>query len=562
MDLEDIRRYALKNGLKFSENHLCQSVKKFETLTSSQISTHAIARMYATSDPRVKSKRGALIFHETGSGKTCCATCIIDAFWDTDMRIFVVSSPSALKSNPSSSYEACCAMLPRFSGKDVSKEFSKRKVEFVTFAVLAHSSGVYRPSMRARNFGTSPCVYIIDEAHTIFRPIPTQKKEMNAFLQVLLTRNPKDRMFFLTATPGETCTDIIRMLNVLSAQPLTTPSRGDERTIKEFVHGIKYMVSRFDSSFDQNVYPKVSIEDVRVRMTVRQYERYREAVNGTDASDRDYNRLKKEQKLHRFYSSARRFSNALYKVSPGDSIAQVSCKLPAVAHGITSFPDQKHYVYSCFGDRRGDLGGQGIHAIASVLRDIGYQELSNPMQIISVTDENGIIPMLRIPRFVLVEGRTTDLELNHILTLFNDPRNRDGEYLQVLLATGNFFESIDLKSVRHVHLLEPMLSAFAEEQAIGRAARRCSHAQYEDVLDRTVSVHRYYALAPSEEDVRNHYSDEKQIQHMTGYVRRKTIDEHVDDVVRKRYEPVSFLLNLLQYSAADCAVYTSSCAPK
>lgn len=574
MNKEHLRKYALTRGIDYSENIECHNddddLRNTKVLSLNQLSVHAIASSYAANDIRLRGKRGALVFHETGSGKTCCVSCIIDAFWDTPLRIFVVSSPSAMKSNPPANYHRCCVMLPRFAGDSedsIAKQFSKRHVEFVTFAVLAHRTGVYRASRKARDFGTDPCLFIIDEAHTIFRPLPNQRNEMHAVMDVLLTRNQKDRIFLLTATPGESRSDIVRMLDVLRdptiLPPLFVPKDADEA--KKFVSQIDHSISRFDTRFESS-YPTVEIQDVRLPMSVRQYQRYREAVASTKVADRRYTELKRQQKLSRLYASARRFSNALYRIDPSDPLGVVSCKLPEILRRISAFEKQKHFVYSAFGDRRGDLGGQGIQAVAKVLVDSGYLHIEFPdvRRVVRLMEDGGDPPLLRVPRFVLVNAGTSDSELADVLSLFNCYGNRYGEYLQVFLASGNFYESVDLKAVRHVHLFDPMLSVFAQQQAIGRAARRCSHSQL-DTDSRTVTVHRYFAVAPSEKDIRDMIYVEKDpkivrhLEELAGYVRRKTIDEFVDELTLKRYSPVKTMLSLLEFAAADCAVWNERC---
>jgi hypothetical protein len=72
-------------------------------------------------------------------------------------------------------------------------------------------------------------------------------------------------------------------------------------------------------------------------------------------------------------------------------------------------------------------------------------------------------------------------------------QNRNGEICQIMLASQKFNESIDLKAVKHVHILEPLLTDGGKQQTVGRARRNCSHAQYPSQKDWKVIVHEYFS---------------------------------------------------------------------
>ena len=92
------------------------------------------------------SNKGMMAWHSTGSGKTCTAAGVMDAFWDSDKQIVFASSINAIASNPDSTFHECAARLyPRFKeepfGGDmgtIASKFAERGIIFISFAKLAN----------------------------------------------------------------------------------------------------------------------------------------------------------------------------------------------------------------------------------------------------------------------------------------------------------------------------------------------------------------------------------------------------------------------------------------
>ena len=97
------------------------------------------------------TNRGMLAWHSLGSGKTCTAAGVMDAFWDTDKQIIFASSLDAIASNPDYKFHECAMNLfPRFStepftGKTkeeslskIAHAFQQRGIRFLSFAKLAN----------------------------------------------------------------------------------------------------------------------------------------------------------------------------------------------------------------------------------------------------------------------------------------------------------------------------------------------------------------------------------------------------------------------------------------
>lgn len=84
------------------------------------------------------------------------------------------------------------------------------------------------------------------------------------------------------------------------------------------------------------------------------------------------------------------------------------------------------------------------------------------------------------PRFAILgsDYRTKGQDYTtEILELFNDPENKRGEIIKVVLGTANIAEGISLFNIRKVLIMEPHWNMVRINQLVGRARRICSHRQ-------------------------------------------------------------------------------------
>lgn len=485
-----------------------------------------IARHHATT-----TNRGLLVWHSTGSGKTCTAAGIMEAFWDTPKTIVFASSVEALANNPPSNFHACAyKYFPRFQqltahaktedekAAIMKAAFEQRGVHFMSFAKLAHHLLIARPLKlkseaekdQHRRF-LQNAILIIDEVHNIFKPLPTQAAEHTALKHFLSDVKNKYsthlQIAVLTATPGETPEEAVELLNMVrdrNAPPIVPPDPARPQTLDAFRSAIKGMISYYDTSSDSTRFPVVQDppEPITVPMSVPHYKKYVEAFEGIKPEKKDYDALQKKEKLGDYYKPARKYANMLFNYEKGLSLADFSAKLPSLLKEIQKYPQEKQYVYSAFYENRG-YGGQGAPAIAQTLeKELRYERLT----VKDAIDYNkaGKLPSKGRRRYVLItlselkHGKLTAGEaLQHILKIYNHPDNRYGELIHVMVASQQFNEGMDLKAVRHIHIFDPLLSINKELQTIGRAARYCSH---KDLSRRDgqwkVLIHRYLADYP------------------------------------------------------------------
>lgn len=504
----------------FGKGNRCIGYQKMQISQPQTVVNMVFKGLIKGETQNIKSNRGLLIWHTTGSGKTATAVGVMDAYWNTNKDIVFVSSIEGLASNPPEKMHILAKELfPRFKNmSNIKEEFEKRRVKFFTFAQLAHYLLINKPLQvkkedEAKHKGLlSNAILIIDEVHNIFKPLPHQKSEHFALRDFLQNHNnpltQKLHIAILTATPGDTQKEIVDLLNLVrqrQSSPIHVPKTEDE--LRVFGERIKGLVSYFNIGSDLSKYPLIKkLEPHKSPMTMTQYKKYVEAFRSVPSEQKRYDKLAKEGSLNKYYSAARKYSNTLYTMEENMLLKEFSSKLPILLDQVKKYSKEKHYIYSMFYENRG-FGGHGALAIAKILEnELGYEKLDAAT---ARAINEGKRPMLSPGKKRYVLAITTELSadrhysagdnLHQLLHLFNRPENKYGDFIHVFIASNKYNEGVDMKAVRNIHIFEPFLYHNTELQTIGRGARYCSHKDLNIVNGEwVVRVHKYLADFPVE----------------------------------------------------------------
>jgi superfamily II DNA or RNA helicase len=478
--------------------------------------------------------RGLLCWHSTGSGKTCLATGAMASFKsiNNNSNIIYLTSVDAKKANPPENFYNCSNdFFPDFKNilnkkknkdtKNIDSIFTKNNIYFHTFATLSHYIGIAKPNKKTNPNFLQNSLLIIDEIHQIFKPLPNQKLEHDALKNFLLNINDErlknTKILILTATPGDNIKDIIMLLNIIrkkNSPEIILPNLQNQESINKFSNDIRNLVSYFDASMDYTKFPK--LYEIPIHTTFmaninstkntkkqkdNQFIKYLEKLKETPNDQKNYNNLMNKNELNKFYRTLRKYSNMLFNYVNDMSLNEFSSKLPYLFEKIENNPKQKHYIYSSFFEARGF--GQSVIGIGKLLKKhLNFKEftINQANQIKNIKD------LSKDNRFIII-GTTnldnkTDIEIKQelkkvkkLLDFYNDPLNKNGEYIQILLASKQFNESIDLKAVRHIHIFEPLVSWIARKQTLGRAVRHCSHKDL-NKTEWNVKLHEYISEKP------------------------------------------------------------------
>ena len=514
------------NTLKYAPLGRSQgcSSKQRDVLTFGQVIVHEMCKILSL---RGNLNRGIVVLHSTGSGKTCAAVAAMDAFWKSGRTLFYVSTVAGLRSNPPNNFAMCVSDL----FKNASRDGIARRVVFLTFAKFAHIlSNPGSNESYVKKLARS--LVIVDEVHNLFNPLPTQRAEHEEIVSFFTGRHPKSVDFdtkyvIMTATPGNNPIELVELLNIVRDRrrpPLQVPNFMDGRSMARFARDITGLISYIDLSNDNTVFPQIIEEEiVEAPMRMPQFQQYVDQFKKTvNTRDTDFDELSKTDSVYRYWIGARKYANTVFNYDFHNELHEFSSKLPLLIERVLKFPREKHYVYSAFYERHG-FGGHGVVAIAKILTRIyGYQQMTVPeareyaygsssARSHNNNNHNDQTILQRLPapmkRFVIMipselRGSSTSdsyeqESVEAIRRIFNSDANAHGELIHVMLASNSYNEGIDLRAVRHIHFLEPLVSYNMEKQGIGRAVRHCSHAQLKkEYGEWTVTIHRYLSTAP------------------------------------------------------------------
>ena len=485
-------RDPLEHSALIAEENRCLADKR--TLpTFGQAIVHYIATGMALKENK---NRGLMVWHSTGSGKSCTAVAIMDAFWATERPLYYVTT-AALQQKTENELVSCAGdLFKRFrSIQDVAGLFKKRSVTVTTYAILAHN--IQKKSIPQN------AVIILDEVHNLYFPLPTQRMEHDQLIKCLVYDNPplpNAKIFIMTATPGTNPEQLVKLLNIIrdrTKPPITEPNFRDIESIDRFTRSIVGMISYLDTNLDASLFPKIIEKSVQYApLKEHQMQKYLEKLRETEDIYTSYDALLQEDKVSSYWLKARKASNSMHSFTAEMQVDEFSAKVPLLLTNITNHPNEKHFVYSAFYERNG-FGGHGVQMISKFMERLGFEEL---------TAEKAVPDLQPKKRFiVLTSNRLTPRSksekiekesVKNLLSLFNSRKNTRGELVSVALASQGYNEGIDLKAIRHVHLFEPLVEYNMEKQAIGRAVRYCSHSQLrKEFGEWTVKVHRYVSEA-------------------------------------------------------------------
>lgn len=114
---------------------------------------------------------------------------------------------------------------------------------------------------------------------------------------------------------------------------------------------------------------------------------------------------------------------------------------------------------------------------------------------------------------------------------FNDPNNKYGKHVKVMLVSPAGTEGLSLENVRQVHIMEPYWHEVRIKQMIGRAIRRCSHKSLPKE-ERVVDVYRYKSVFENSS--------------------KQTTDQYIEDLARTKDGLIQSFLDAIKEAAVDC----------
>lgn len=99
------------------------------------------------------------------------------------------------------------------------------------------------------------------------------------------------------------------------------------------------------------------------------------------------------------------------------------------------------------------------------------------------------------PKYAILQASQTVKDRQILLDIFNSSDNCDGSLIQVLIVTPSCNEGINLRHVKHFHFLDPLWNLAKRQQIIGRATRRGCYSDIPLEMH-GLSVYQYVCQVP------------------------------------------------------------------
>jgi hypothetical protein len=140
-------------------------------------------------------------------------------------------------------------------------------------------------------------------------------------------------------------------------------------------------------------------------------------------------------------------------------------------------------VYSSF------VSGEGLKIFSMALSKRGWAEYKK--ELVQSQKRDAVTKT-----YAFITGDVSADDRDEILKVFNDPANRDGSSINLILLSGAGAEGLDLKNVNSIHIMEPYWNFGRLEQIIARAVRYRSHDDY-PIGERKVQPYIYLSDYPT-----------------------------------------------------------------
>jgi len=221
-----------------------------------------------------------------------------------------------------------------------------------------------------------------------------------------------------------------------------------------------------------------------------------------------------------------------------------SPKMGKIISNINKHHNQLGMVYSQF------VSGEGLAIFAKVLEANGWYDFSNTRDESSGFD-------IKIPNrktYAVLSGSILPEERVNIIKQFNSAENKTGSKINILLLSSAVAEGIDLKRIRHVHIMEPFWNYARINQVETRAIRFNSH---EDLPsdERNVQVYIYLSDYPTEitKQINKQTINDETVVQLNAIEQTTDVDLYTKSIDNMKI--INDFLHVLSETSIDCALH-------
>ena len=456
-----------------------------------------------------------LIFASTGVGKTCSAVLIAEAFREflqnnqtIQGNIYYVGS-NISQENFISTLTGNCGSLaslfepgfennPYVSHENENKKELMKKIKASGYNLLTYK-GFHNAVTSERIKSIDNSLIIVDEAHNMLN-----KNEYANALMTVIDKSTRWKLVLLTATPMyNSATDIVDFINLMYPKNerikrneiFDSKGKIDDEGLKKIQTKLSGKVSFVRGQQPKNFPKRIDIGTIPswlkftklilVPMSKLQKQKY--------FNEQSYHELKV---ITNFV-----FPSEINEQLLRENLQQYSSKYAkCLEHILKQSSGNEHiFIFSSF------VHGPGILLFTQILRANGFIEYGSNINDNTrhyLTGETYAewkknptnIGLKFYPATYFAYHQDVPLDVrSRIIKIFNSSKNIDTKFLKIILGSQLTRESLDLKRIKHVHVLNYQENFSRLEQIIGRAIRFKSHADLPE-SERTVKVYKYCSI--------------------------------------------------------------------
>jgi hypothetical protein len=512
-----------------------------------------------------KDWKSLLFYHEIGSGKTCTAITVAEAYFESladksSKPKATIILPARLRTNFLDELISPCGFQKYISNTDfalfkaattpatvkarIRLGFMKKIEE--KYKILSYE-GFTKLMMQGKaniidfiQNWTKNNILIIDEVHNVFSTkydlkvyekiyqsgvLPSGAKGINAILMNLIVRycDPSCRMVYLTATPIFNHINQLRELVKIMTPEVELPMANSLSQLIELLRG---KVSYFPG-IGKNAYPAVEYIHHNIMITKSQDE----VIHAINLKEEKEEKEDEDAVLQEDAFLIKQRLNELCMVEKEQldmkNIAEFAPKIKLLVENLQKNIG-KQVVFTNFINR-------SIEPIEKILRMQGWYNIFDVIQHINNAAE---WEKYKYKVYAVWSGSTKDDKKHLIKSMMNNKNNLFGEYIKVVLGSPSIKEGISFLHVQDMHLMDPVWNMSSKNQVEGRVIRYCSHVDINEELHR-----------PLKRKVNIHYY--KIVHNPAGLV-EKTADEKIyDEIIPEKYKSVQVGEKALKKVAID-----------
>jgi len=255
--------------------------------------------------------------------------------------------------------------------------------------------------------------------------------------------------------------------------------------VPTFIGSIKYPLSHLKlyqgdmSDFQYESYITTYQQDDGLRTLTQQASLFVFPDGSTSQQGFDTYITKNRQGQYQFTRAFLKPFENLSKQNKLELIKTYSIKYYHAISTILSSPKQNIFVFS------ESIKGSGAIVFGLLLNIFKFSSITKKSQKLSVHS-----------RYALLSDEIMDAKtMKDIITTFNMPNNKHGDYIQVLIGGRKVAEGFSFHNIQQIHILAPHWNLATIDQATGRGLRAFSHKDLPK--DTKVSIFLHAATHPS-----------------------------------------------------------------